>query len=303
MAVPISVVILTLNEEVNLRPTLESLVGWVREIFVVDAGSTDRTKAIAEEFGAIVVEHPFQTHSTQWRWALKQLPLTSEWVLALDADQRVTAGLAQELRDLDECALESVEGVFIKRQQWFRDRWIRHGTYYPKYLLKLFRRDRVRIDAGDLVDHHFYIDGPVLKLSHDLVESNKKEDDIAFWIQKHNRYATLLAREEMQWRNTSPSAIAPSLFGNPDQRALALKRLWRELPLFVRPFLYFGYRYFLRLGFLDGKQGAIFHFMQAFWFRLLVDINLDEMRRQGRAASTTPPVADDRQRIPVAEKL
>jgi hypothetical protein len=186
--------------------------------------------------------------------------------------------LAKEIRELEASGLEGVDGLYIKRQQWFRDRWIRYGGYYPKYLLKLFRRSKVVIDIGDVVDHHFYIAGHVKKLRHDLVESNKKEDDISFWIQKHNWYATLLAREELRWR-TAPQGyvIEPRLLGTPDQRSLALKRIWRRMPLYVRPFLYFFYRYFLRLGFLDGKQGAVFHFLQAFWFRLLVDVKIDEM--------------------------
>jgi glycosyltransferase involved in cell wall biosynthesis len=277
-ATNISVVILTLNEEANLPNTLASLCQWTREIFIVDAGSTDRTKSVAQEFGATVVEHPFETHSIQWCWALENLPLQSDWILALDADQVVTPELAAEISALGHQPIEGVDGIFIKRRQVFRNRWIRHGGYYPKYLLKLFRRSKVTIDSRDLVDHHFYIAGPVLKLRHDLIESNSKEDSISFWIQKHNRYAALLAREELRSRATpEASAIESSLFGNPDQRALALKRLWRRIPLYVRPFLYFFYRYFLRLGFLDGKEGAIFHFLQAFWFRLLVDINIDEM--------------------------
>jgi glycosyltransferase involved in cell wall biosynthesis len=276
----VSVVILTLNEEANLPHTLASVCKWAREIFVVDAGSTDRTKATAAKFGATVVEHPFETHSAQWRWALDNLPLRFDWILALDADQRVTPELAREICELDEASLVDVDGLFIKRQQWFRFRWIRHGGYYPKYLLKLFRRSKVAIDTNDLVDHHFYIAGPVRKLRHDLIESNAKEDSIAFWIQKHNRYATLLAREELRSQaEITRSAIEASFVGNPDQRALAMKRAWRRMPLYARPFLYFFYRYFIRLGFLDGKEGAIFHFLQAFWFRLLVDINIDEIRQ------------------------
>src|SRR5205823_5890419 len=127
--------------------------------------------------------------------------------------------------------------------------------------------------------------GAVRKLRHDLIESNAKEDSISFWIQKHNRYAALLAREELRSRTQSQaSAIEASLGGNPDQRVLALKRAWRRMPLYVRPFLYFFYRYFLRLGFLDGKEGAIFHFLQAFWFRLLVDINIDEVSRANKSS-------------------
>jgi glycosyltransferase involved in cell wall biosynthesis len=279
---PITLVLLTLNEEANLPACLASVGELVRQIFVVDAGSSDRTRDIAKDFGAVVVDHAFETHATQWRWALEHLPIPTEWVLALDADQRVTPELATELRDLDDSALEGFAGVYIKRRQWFRDRWIKHGGYYPKYLLKLFRRDKVVINTSDLVDHHFYVAGPVKTLRCDLIEANKKEDDISFWIDKHNHYAALLAREELSWRTTArATGIEPSLFGNPDQKTLALKGIWRRMPLYFRPFLYFVYRYFLRFGFLDGKQGAIFHFMQAFWFRLLVDIKIDELQQQG----------------------
>jgi glycosyltransferase involved in cell wall biosynthesis len=296
-----SVVILTYNEECNLPACLESVRGLCCEVFIVDSGSTDRTVEIAKTYGAIVFSHPFETHTKQWLWALGTLPTTSEWVLGLDADQQVTPELAQEiLEKLGAGSTEprvgrtqhaarktqhedQVNGFYIKRRQIFRGRWIRHGGYYPKYLLKLFRRDRVRIDPSDLIDHHFYVEGHVTKLQYDLIEVNKKEDDISFWIDKHNRYATLLAREELYRREeTRRNFLQPSLVGNPDQRTLRLKQLWWRLPLFVRPFLYFFYRYFLRFGFLDGKEGFMFHFLQGFWYRLLVDIKLEEMQARGR---------------------
>lgn len=280
--VPITVLLLTYNEEPNLEPCLNSLCNWAREIFVVDSGSTDHTREIAASYGATLVHHPFATHSLQWEWALENLPIQTEWILALDADQRVTPELADEICKLDPAVLSTVDGIYIKRRQVFRDKWIRYGGYYPKYLLKMFRRDRVKTDARDLVDHHFYIAGNTMKLRGDLLEVNKKEDDISFWIEKHNRYATLLAAEELEnTRTRREHLVEPSFAGQPDQRSLRLKQLWSRLPLFVRPFLYFVYRYFIRLGFLDGKQGAIFHFLHAFWFRLLVDIKLDELRRQG----------------------
>jgi glycosyltransferase involved in cell wall biosynthesis len=278
----ISVVILTYNEEANLPTCLNSLATWGPEVFVVDSGSTDRTQEIARQAGARVFENPFETHSQQWVWALKHLPIQTSWVLGLDADQSMTPELAKEIAGLTAEKLEFIEGAYIKRRQLFRRKWIRHGGYYPKYLLKLFRRDKVVIDTSDLVDHHFYVRGPVIKLEHDLIEANYKEDDISFWTEKHSRYASLMAVEEYRWNTRArQAAIRPALFGSPDQRILALKMAWRGMPLYVRPFLYFAYRYFLRLGFLDGKQGAIFHFLQAFWFRLLVDIKLDDMQSGG----------------------
>jgi glycosyltransferase involved in cell wall biosynthesis len=292
-ACSVSVVVLTLNEECNLPTCLRSVNEWAAQLFVVDAGSSDRTRDIAKAHGATVFEHPFETHAAQWQWALDHLPIDSDWVLGLDADQRVTPELAAELRGLDPAMVEGIEGLYVKWRKVFRGRWIRYGGYYPKYLLKMFRLDKVVIDAGDLVDHHFYVRGPVGKLSHDIIEVNQKEGDIAFWIEKHNRYATLLAREELRRRQApGDMPVVPSLIGSPDQRTLALKRIWRRLPLFVRPCLYFVYRYFVRLGFLDGKEGAIFHFLQAFWFRLLIDINLDDMLSSDRRAEQHPAELD-----------
>jgi glycosyltransferase involved in cell wall biosynthesis len=287
----VSVVVLTFNEERNLGPCLESLAGWAKEVFVVDSGSTDRTIEIAEHGGARVVVHPFDTHARQWGWALEHLPLTTDWVLALDADQRVTPELARQIVESVGRADESCAGFFMARRQVFRGRWIRHGGYYPKYLLKLFRRGAVRLDHGDLVDHHFYVDGGTRRLAGDLVEDNQNEAAIFEWIAKHNRYARLQAREELDGSSTRRVV---RWTGNPDQRTAGLKHLWSRLPLFIRPIAYFSYRYFLRLGFLDGKEGFIFHFMQAFWYRLLVDINLDELRvSSGDGVRVDQPVADE----------
>jgi glycosyltransferase involved in cell wall biosynthesis len=274
----LSAVILTYNEEHNLSACLSSLKLLRCPIFVVDSGSTDRTLEIAAQFGAMILKHPFTTHTQQWDWALKNVPLESEWVMALDADQAITSDLAAEIRT--QLGTSMFDGLYVKRRQVFRGRWIKHGGYYPKYLLKLFRHDKVYLHGGDSVDHHFYVRGSCGKLQHDLIEANHKEDNISFWIEKHNRYATLMAAEEHRQRDGGyESPITPSLFESPDQRVIWLKRLWSRLPLFVRPSLYFIYRYFLRAGFLDGKEGFIFHFLQAYWYRLLVDINLDEIRK------------------------
>jgi glycosyltransferase involved in cell wall biosynthesis len=281
----LTVVVLTFNEESNLPACLASVAELGAQLVVVDSGSTDRTCEVARRHGAAVVQHPFTTHSAQWKWALDHVPIHTPWVLALDADQRVTAELLQELRDLDSPRFAGVAGAFVARRQVFRGRWIRHGGYYPKYLLKLFRRDRVRLSLDDLVDHHFVVDGATTKLNGDIIEANTKEDDIAFWIEKHNRYAALLAREELQWRRRGHRPSFGDLVSDdPDRRTSALKSVWRRMPLYVRPFAYFLHRYVLRLGFLDGKQGAIFHFLQAFWFRMLVDINIDDLRRQREPA-------------------
>jgi hypothetical protein len=122
-------------------------------------------------------------------------------------------------------------------------------------------------------------------LEHDIVEDNRNEASIAAWTAKHNRYAVLQAQEQLARAAAAANGVRPALFGSPDERVLWLKQVWNGLPLYWRPALYFGYRYVLRLGFLDGREGFVFHVLQAFWYRLLVDINIDEMRRAGNAPS------------------
>jgi glycosyltransferase involved in cell wall biosynthesis len=283
--VPLAAVVLTFNEERNLDACLGSLAGWVSELHVVDSGSTDQTLAIAARHGAAVISHPFETHARQWQWAVHSLPLRADWILALDADQRVTPELAAEIGQLVATNDLAVAGGYVKRRQVFRGRWIRHGGYYPKYLLKLFRRSAVWIDESDLVDHHFHVRGATVLLEHDIVEDNRNEASIAAWTAKHNRYAVLQAQEQLARAAASRNGTRAALFGSPDERVRWLKQVWNGLPLYWRPALYFGYRYVLRLGFLDGREGFVFHVLQAFWYRLLVDINIDEIRRRERGDS------------------
>jgi glycosyltransferase involved in cell wall biosynthesis len=289
----LSLIVLTRDEEPNLRACLDSASSLDCPIYVVDSGSTDRTVDIAGAMGAVILEHPFESHSRQWGWALANVPEEFDWILGLDADQRLSPELCSSIARLfteERSRLDVVDGFYLNRRQIFRGRWIRHGGYYPKYLLKLFRRSKVTLNENDLVDHHFYVPGRTDRLRGDLFELNRKEDEIAFWIAKHNRYARSQAIEEARLRGSECSwPIRPAVFGDPDQRVLWLKERWRQLPLYWRPFLYFGYRYFLQLGILDGKEGLIFHFLHAFWYRLVVDINLDEIRRAPESIRSQAP--------------
>ncbi|MCC7043674.1 MAG: glycosyltransferase family 2 protein [Acidobacteria bacterium] len=295
----VSVVVLTFNEEKNITACLESVRGWATDVFVVDSGSTDRTVELATASGATVRVHPFETHAGQWTWALAELPLATDWVLGLDADQRVTGSLQDAMRRaMTSGAAADVAGFYVNRRQIFRGRWIRHGGYYPKYLLKLFRRDAVSVNERDLVDHHFSVAGRVGTLDGDLIEDNRNEADIQVWIDKHNRYARLQARQELADRRRTGGGGVARLFGSPDERVRWMKARWNGMPLFVRPGLYFIYRYVLRLGFLDGREGFLFHVLQAFWYRLLVDINISELRQNGETADLPGRQGGPAARIP-----
>ena len=282
MKIPVSVIVLTYNEERNLAPTLEAVCNWVDEVFIVDSYSTDRTSEIAGRYGATVVQHTFETHSRQWDFALNHLPLRNDWVLGLDADQQLTSELAAEIAGLFSSGAPPAVGYYIKRRMFFLGKWIRHGGYYPLYLLKFFHRRHVFLDAGELMDHHFYVRGTTKKLRHDLIEANQNET-LEFWLNKHIRYARLQAQEHLE--RSRKAAAHANLFGNQDERRQFLKNGWEKMPLFLRPFLYFFYRYFWQLGFLDGRTGLIFHLLQAFWYRFVVDAKIYEARRARRHAA------------------
>jgi glycosyltransferase involved in cell wall biosynthesis len=276
----VSAFVLTRNEEQNLEACLDSLHGWCDDIHIVDSFSTDGTLEIAERYGAQIHQHRFEGHTKQRTWALRNVPFAHEWVLALDADHRVTAELRDELAARFAVAPRELDGFFICRRQIFRGRWIRFGGYYPKYQLKLFRHSSAFLDDNEF-DYRFYVNGRTGKLKHDIIESNQNEWRISFFIEKHNRFASELAAEEIKRNQGGLEYLAKTrFFGDPDQRILWLKTRWNSLPLYLRPFLLFVYRYFLRLGFLDGKEGFIFHFLQSLWFRLLVDIRREELEAQ-----------------------
>lgn len=281
----VSVVILTFNEEQNIERCLQSVSGWADEIFLVDSFSSDGTLEIARKYTEKIVQHKYDGHAQQWQFALENLQFKNEWILALDADFILTRELAEGIA-LAIQPNSDINGYYVRHRQVFRGRFIRHGTIYPRYWLRLFRRGCVSVDANDLVDLHFYVNGKTEKIEFDVIEDNHKERDISFWINKQCKFAKRQAEEEVLRKyGKTKFPVNPSLTGTPDQRTLFLKKYWYRMPLFVRPFIYFLYRYLFRLGFLDGKEGFIYHFTQAFLYRLLVDIELDGLikRKQHNA--------------------
>ena len=282
---PVSAIVLTYNEEANLPDCLASLAGWVERVFVVDSGSTDRTVQIAREAGATVVEHPFEHYGAQRNWAIDTLPVESDWTLHIDADERIT----DELRVSILAALgpddRSVAGYLVSRRTMFMGRWMRHGGHYPAWHLRLMRTGAGRCEDR-LYDQHFYVSGAVQKLQGDLIDT--LTPDLATFTARHLRWAALEAAEH----DAPPDAVGRIRGKLATDNAIEQRRWLRDwyarLPLFVRPTAYFVYRYVVRLGFLDGRAGLVFHVLQGFWFRFLVDALILERRvrrREGRAAA------------------
>jgi glycosyltransferase involved in cell wall biosynthesis len=277
-----SFIILTFNEEIHLPRLLVSIATFNAPIYVLDSGSTDKTLEICKEFGVEVKTNKFENHPKQWYAALKTFEIKTPWIIALDADQLVTPELQQQLKNFKNEDFRDINGIYFNRKNIFKGKWLRYGGYYPKYLLKMFRTGVGYSDLNENMDHRFIVPGKtaIWKKGH-IIEENLKENKIKFWIDKHNRYSDLVAEEELQrQRSLRSQTNKPSLFGSPDQRTAFMKKYWWQMPLYIRPFLYFFYRYFIQLGILDGKNGFVFHFLQAFWFRLLVDIKIDEMNKK-----------------------
>ncbi len=250
---------------------------------MLDSESTDRTVEISRKYAEVQTLAYDHSRIIPWifQWGLDNLPLRNDWVLILEADQAVTPALRAELAALLARPDEVREdGFYIHRRQIFRGKPLRFGGYGSKLILKLFRRGRSGLDPVEQ-DTRVYVRGPVGRLRAPLEEWNLKEDSIQFYLQKHLRYAEAFAREELERRRRGLTWKAtPRLFGTPDERILWLKDRYYRMPLFVRPMLYFLYRYFFLLGILDGKTGFVFHFLQAFWFRLVVDIRLEELMKE-----------------------
>lgn len=278
MKLPISVIILTYNEELNLENCLKSIADWVNEIIIVDSFSADKTLEIAKKYTNKIAQRTFVNQAEQFNWALYNLNIKNDWILRLDADEYLTKELKKEIgevlfntRTSDVQKLE-INGFYIKRRVYFMGRWIKHGGYYPTWLLRLFKRNKARSEEREMDEHIILLEGKAAKLKNDFIDDNKK--NLEFWTDKHNRFSS---REAAQILNPQLAGESRTeRLGGPVAKRRLVKKWYLRLPLFFRVFLYFFHRYFLRLGFLDGKEGLIFHFLQGFWYRFLVDAKLYE---------------------------
>jgi glycosyltransferase involved in cell wall biosynthesis len=280
LTAPVSTLVLTYNEEPNIEACLRSVHGWCHEIFVLDSGSTDQTVAICLRYTDKIIVHPYTDHASQVSWALSNLPLACDWMLFLDADNVVSELLKREFEQALADDDLRIAGYYCRHLHMFRNHPVRG---LKSHWLRLIRRAQTRVDQSELVDFRWILDGETRILSGEIIESNRKENDIDFWIDKHQKFSYRMAIEEVL-RNSgilkwSPE-LHPRIFGNYDEQMLWLKNRWYSMPLYIRPFLYFLYRYIFRLGFLDGMNGFLYHFLQAFWFRLIVDMKISELQQR-----------------------
>lgn len=280
---PLSVIVLTFNEEQNIGPCLEGIVPWAQEVFVVDSGSTDRTLDIVSKYGSKVLTHPFRNYSDQRNWAQDNLPLSHEWVFHIDADERVSPELVDRLRELFAETSDSTQayaGFLVRRKIIFFGKPIIHGGLYPTYHCRIFRRQSGRCEDREY-DQHFLVEGRTSLIEADLLELTATS--LFAWTARHNRWAQMEARELLKGLEGPASAgVQAKLIGSPIERRRWLRSsVYARTPMFFRAFLYFVTRYLLRGGFLDGMPGLIYHGLQGFWFRFYVDACCYESQHSG----------------------
>ncbi len=282
----VSLIVLTYNEEVHLGRCLESVSGLATDIFVVDSFSTDSTVEVARRYGAQVVQRAFVNQAEQFNWALDHLPLTTAWLLRLDADEYLTPELKKELEQRLPTLPDEITGLYVKRRFIFLNRWIRYGGYYPTWLLRVFRPGMARLEDRRMDEHMVLLKGKSDKLENDIVDHNHK--GLFFWVTRQLHYATREVGDLVQSRQPEEKSIKAGLTGPQESRKRWLKvNIFYKFPLFLRAFFYFLYRYLFRLGFLDGIPGFIFHFLHACWYRFMVDALIYEQRLTGRNIAGT----------------
>lgn len=270
---PVSVVILAFNSATTLPQTLAAARLVSDDIHVVDSVSADATVEIARAAGAKVVQHAFERYDLQRNWAIQNLPLIHGWELHLDADERLTPELAAEINRVLAAPPADLDGYMIPRLIHFLGAPIRHGGMYPNWHLRLFRRGKGRCERRRY-DQHFLLPegGRTGRLDQPMIDDLRMSLDE--WTRRHLRWAEAQAEMAIEGEGEIPGRWT----GSPIERKRALRRFYGRVPPLLRPFLFFGYRYVLRLGFLDGVPGLIFFVLQTFWFHFFVDARIYERR-------------------------
>jgi glycosyltransferase involved in cell wall biosynthesis len=278
----ISVVILTNNEEKHIERCIRSLLPIAKNIFIIDSFSTDKTIQIAEHLGAKVFQNQWVNYATQFQWGLDNCPIDTKWVMRMDADEYLEPALITELSLAIKGLSDDIKGVYLKRKVFFMGKWIRWGSTYPQILLRIWQHAYGRIEQRWMDEHIVLSEGKTILIDKaDIVDDNL--NNLTWWVSKHNDYAT---REMIDLMNIkykfmpADNALLKTIDPQAKYKRLIKEKIYARLPYGVRPILYFIYRYFLRLGFLDGFRGFIWHFMQGLWYRMLVDFKCYEFEKK-----------------------
>lgn len=262
----LTVVILTYNEEKNIADCINSIRKLANRIVVIDSESTDKTIQIAEDSGAEVIVHPWEGFAKQFNWALDNCNINTEWVFRLDADERITKELCEEIVSvLNNENSDEYMAFALHWRMYFMGKELKHGGAGKNYVVRLFRLGKARVEDKEM-DESLIVDGKCGKLKNPFIHFDYKSLDV--WLNKHIWYSNL--ELSMYFGVQTRDSLS-----TPQNKR---RGFYYKLPLFVRAKFYYWYRYYFQLGFLDGKEGKIFCFLQAYWFRFLVDAKIYEKK-------------------------
>lgn len=285
MTLDVTTIILTYNEELHIRRCLENVCPFSKKVYVIDSPSTDHTVDICKEFENVeVVVHKFPgNQAAQYNWALDNLKIDTEWIFRIDADEYLLPELVEELQQKLPTLPKDITGIELKRRHIFMGKWMRHGIY-PVIMMRMCRTGYGRY-ADRLMDEHMVLNsGRSIVLDNDFCDHSLI--NVSDYCRKHLDYAqreAAVVLDEMYSLSTenvvrgmSDLRVDESL-GKQAEEKHKKKNKYNSLPLFWRSFAYFIYRYFIKGGFLDGKEGFVFTFIQGWWFRAMVDVKILEV--------------------------
>lgn len=298
----LAVLILTHNEDKHIGRAIQAVTSFASEVFVIDSFSTDRTVEIARAQGATVLSNPWTNYSKQFQWGLDNAPITAEWIMRLDADEVIEPDLAKEIAAKLPSLGSDVVGVNLKRKHIFLGRWVRHGGRYPLILTRIWRKGQGRIEDRWMDEHIMIWGGRTVQF--DAPFSDHNLNDTSFFIDKHNKYAT---REAVDVLNNRYGLFSQDVTLKSDASSLqaSAKRfikehIYNQIPFPISTLGYFLFRYLVQLGFLDGREGLIYHFLQGYWYRFLVGVKVLEL---DRAIRHLPTVEEKRSELARLTKL
>jgi glycosyltransferase involved in cell wall biosynthesis len=274
---PVSIIILTLNEESNIAECIDSCA-WADDIVVFDSLSTDRTREIALSKGARVMERAFDNYAAQRNAALTLGIYKHPWVLMVDADERVPPDLAAEILAAVGQADPQTAIFRMRRKDFFLGRWLKRSSGYPTWFGRLMRLGRVRVER--LINEEYIAEGGIGYLEAHL-HHYPFNNGVAHWFERHNRYSSMEAIAKASLRS-GPAFERALLSSDPIERRRSLKRLLYKIPL--RPLIVFLYLYVIRMGILDGAAGFHFSRMRAM-YEVLIDLKVLEARRRQRGCA------------------
>ncbi len=280
--IDLTVFILTYNEELHIRRAIDNALKLTSEIVVVDSFSIDKTVEIAEALGVNVYQYKWTEESTwakKMNWSIENVPFSTNWFMRLDADEYMTDDFILKLKDIFSDLSDKVSAISVNRREYFMERWMKHGGVYPKSMIRIIKKGKAVFENRLLDEHVEVSEGEILYLNIDICDNRKIT--LSEWTKKHNAYSdleaiTLLDKE----LNSFQSENNEDKLDNKSLKRRKKKDLYSKLPLFWRAWLFFVYRYFLRIAFLDGKEGFLYSFLQCFWYRMLADAKIYELKKR-----------------------